>query len=117
MNISRAYQSPPTFLNYLNWRDATGKGFQPGHYARRLHARRSQVDLFGRHVNQKLDSVKRYLPDDLIMVHTSDQPVQVNEQIDLFMDALYEAIGLASIKYRFQSSPMPVREEARWSRK
>ena len=38
--------------------------------------------------------MKQYLPDDLIMVHTSDQPVQVKEQIDLFMDALYEAIGL-----------------------
>ncbi len=28
------------------------------------------------------------------MVHTSDQPVQVKENIDLFMDALYEAIAL-----------------------
>ena len=41
--------------------------------------------------------MKQYLPDDLIMVHTSDQPVQVKEQIDLFMDALYEAIGLVVI--------------------
>ena len=48
-------------------------------------------------MTQKLESVKRYLPDDLIMVHTSDQPVQVKEQIDLFMDALYEAIGLVVI--------------------
>ena len=31
------------------------------------------------------------------MVHTSDQPIQVKEQIDLFMDALYEAIGLVVI--------------------
>ena len=31
------------------------------------------------------------------MVHTSDQPVQVKENIDLFMDALYEAIGLVVI--------------------
>ena len=56
-----------------------------------------QIDLFGRHLQEKLTSVKQYLPDDLIMVHTSDQPVQVKEQIDLFMDALYEAIGLVVI--------------------
>jgi len=56
-----------------------------------------QVDLFGEHVTEKLNTVKQYLPDDLIMVHTSDQPIQVKEQIDLFMDALYEAIGLVVI--------------------
>ena len=47
--------------------------------------------------SEKLDSVKPYLPDDLVIVPTSDQPVQVKEQIDLFMDALYEAIGLVVI--------------------
>ena len=56
-----------------------------------------QIDLFGEHVDAKLDRSKPYLPDDLVMVHTSDQPVQVKEQIDLFMDALYEAIGLVVI--------------------
>ena len=56
-----------------------------------------QIDLFGKHVNQKLDSLKPYLPDDLVIVPTSSQPVQVKEQIDLFMDALYEAIGLVVI--------------------
>ena len=48
-------------------------------------------------MQEKLDSVKHYLPDDLVIVHTSSQPVQVKEQIDLFMDALYEAIGLVVI--------------------
>ncbi len=56
-----------------------------------------QIDLFGRHVQEKLDSIRHYLPDDLVMVPTSSQPVQVKEQIDLFMDALYEAIGLVVI--------------------
>ena len=56
-----------------------------------------QIDLFGRHVQEKLDSLKPYLPDDLVIVPTSSQPVQVKEQIDLFMDALYEAIGLVVI--------------------
>ena len=56
-----------------------------------------QIDQFGKHVTERLNALKQYLPDDLIMVHTSDQPVQVKEQIDLFMDALYEAIGLVVI--------------------
>jgi multidrug efflux pump subunit AcrB len=56
-----------------------------------------QIDLFGDHVKRKLESLKPYLPDDLVIVPTSSQPVQVKEQIDLFMDALYEAIGLVVI--------------------
>ena len=56
-----------------------------------------QIDLFGKHVQEKLDSLKHYLPDDLVIVPTSSQPVQVKEQIDLFMDALYEAIVLVVI--------------------
>ncbi len=56
-----------------------------------------QIDLFGKHVNEKLDGIKHYLPDDLVIVPTSSQPVQVKEQIDLFMDALYEAIVLVVI--------------------
>ncbi len=56
-----------------------------------------QIDLFGQHVNEKLDALAPYLPSDLVIVATSSQPVQVKEQIDLFMDALYEAIGLVVI--------------------
>jgi multidrug efflux pump subunit AcrB len=98
VDISSAYQSPPTYLNYLNWRDASGKWIRSRAVTLAVFMRDGQqIDLFGRHVEEKLESVKRYLPDDLLMVHTSDQPVQVKEQIDLFMDALYEAIGLVVI--------------------
>ena len=98
VDISRAYQSPPSYLNYLTWRDGKGKWIRSRAVTLAVYMRDGQqIDLFGRHINQKLASVKRYLPDDLIMVHTSDQPVQVKEQIDLFMDALYEAIGLVVI--------------------
>ena len=45
-------------------------------------------------MDEKLAAVRRYLPDDLVIVRTSDQPLQVKENIDLFMDALYEAIFL-----------------------
>ena len=98
VDISRAYQSPPTFLNFLTWRNPEGKWIRSRAVTLAVYMRDGQqIDLFGRHVNEKLNSVKQYLPDDLLMVHTSDQPIQVKEQIDLFMDALYEAIGLVVI--------------------
>jgi multidrug efflux pump subunit AcrB len=41
--------------------------------------------------------VRQLLPADLILARTSDQPRQVEENIDLFMDSLYEAIALVVI--------------------
>ncbi len=98
VDISRTYQSPPTFLNYLTWRDPQGQWIRSRAISLGINMRSGQqIDLFGRHVQEKLDSIRHYLPDDLVIVHTSSQPVQVKEQIDLFMDALYEAIGLVVI--------------------
>jgi multidrug efflux pump subunit AcrB len=98
VDISRAYQSPPTYLNYLTWRDKDGKWIRSRAVTLAIYMRAGQqINLFGQHVTEKLNAVKQYLPDDLIVVHTSDQPIQVKEQIDLFMDALYEAIGLVVI--------------------
>jgi multidrug efflux pump subunit AcrB len=95
VDISRGYQSPAKYLNYLTWADKDG------------HWRRSravtvavqmkdgeQIDAFGHSVDVKLAAVKQYLPDDLIIARTSDQPLQVEENLSLFMDALYEAIVL-----------------------
>ena len=53
-----------------------------------------QIQKFGASVDQKLEQVRAALPPDLIIARTSDQPLQVNENIDLFMEALYEAILL-----------------------
>jgi multidrug efflux pump len=98
VDISRTYQSPPTFLNYLTWHDANGQWVRSRAISLGINMRSGQqIDLFGKHVQEKLDSLKPYLPDDLVIVPTSSQPVQVKEQIDLFMDALYEAIGLVVI--------------------
>ena len=98
VDISRAYQSPPTFLNYLTWRDSEGRWIRSRAVTLGVNMRDGQqINAFGEHVEEKLASIKQYLPDDLVMVHTSDQPVQVKEQIDLFMDALYEAIALVVI--------------------
>jgi multidrug efflux pump subunit AcrB len=98
VDISRTYQSPPTYLNYLTWRDTSGKWQRSRAISVAINMRSGQqIDLFGKHVNEKLDSLKPYLPDDLVIVPTSSQPVQVKEQIDLFMDALYEAIILVVV--------------------
>ena len=95
VDISRSYQSPPTFLNFMTWRDADGKWVRSRAITLAINMRSGQqIELFGKHINAALDNVKAYLPDDVVMVHTSDQVVQVRENIDLFMDALYEAIML-----------------------
>ncbi len=95
VDISRSYQSPPTFLNYMTWRNAEGKWVRSRAITLAINMRSGQqIELFGTHVTAALDSVKRYLPDDVVMVDTSNQVVQVEENIDLFMDALYEAILL-----------------------
>ncbi|HTV65535.1 MAG TPA: efflux RND transporter permease subunit [Bryocella sp.] len=95
VDISRGYQSPPQFLNYLTWQGADGKWIRSRAITLGVNMRDGQqIGLFGQHVDAALANVRRYLPEDLVMVRTSDQPVQVKENIDLFMDALYEAIAL-----------------------
>jgi multidrug efflux pump subunit AcrB len=95
VSISRGYQSPARFLNYLTWRDANGKVHRSRAVTVAVQMKEGQqIAQFGKDVDEKLAVVKRYLPDDLVMVHTSDQPLQVEENLDLFMDALYEAIAL-----------------------
>src|SRR3974377_520578 len=58
---------------------------------------RSQMARFGQSVNAKLEQLHQILPTDLILAHTSDQPLQVKENISLFMRALREAIFLVVI--------------------
>jgi len=95
VDISSAYQSPPTLLNFMTWQGADGKWVRSRAITLAINMRSGQqIELFGQHINAALDNVKAYLPDDVVMVHTSDQVVQVRENIDLFMDALYEAIAL-----------------------
>jgi multidrug efflux pump subunit AcrB len=53
-----------------------------------------QIQKFGAAVDEKMKQVRAALPADLVIARTSDQPLQVKENIDLFMEALYEAIAL-----------------------
>ena len=56
-----------------------------------------QIQKFGAAIDEKLKQVRAVLPADLIIARTSDQPLQVKESIDLFMEALYEAIALVVV--------------------
>jgi multidrug efflux pump subunit AcrB len=95
VDISRGYQSPAKYLNYLTWADKQGKWRRSRAVTVAVQMKDGeQIDAFGRSVDAKLAAVKQYLPDDLIIARTSDQPLQVHENLSLFMDALYEAIVL-----------------------
>jgi multidrug efflux pump subunit AcrB len=95
VDIVRAYQSPPQFLNFYTWADSSGKWHRSRAVTLAIYMRSGeQIANFGRNVDEKLAAVRQLLPKDLIIARTSDQPRQVEENIDLFMDALYEAIAL-----------------------
>jgi multidrug efflux pump subunit AcrB len=96
--ISRGYQVPPRFLNFFTWKDPNGVWHRSRAVTVAVQMRDGeQIGKFGDDVSAKLEAVKRYLPDDLIMAHTSDQPLQVKESMELFMDALLEAIVLVVV--------------------
>ena len=95
VQISRAYQTPPRFLNYLTWKDEKGNWQRSRAVTIAVQMREGeQIGRFGDNISGKLAAVKRYLPDDLIIAHTSDQPLQVKESIDLLTYTLYEAVLL-----------------------
>ena len=95
VDISRGYQAPPKFLNFYSARDKDGNWRRSRAVTVAIFMRSGeQIASFGENIDKKLAAVKQVLPPDLLIVRTSDQPRQVRENIDLFMDALYEAIAL-----------------------
>src|ERR1700722_13908549 len=95
VDIRSGYQSPGRYLNYYTWRDAQGKWQRTRAVTLAVQMRKGeQIASFATHVQEKLGDTKALLPPDLIIAATSDQPRQVKENVDLFMDALYEAILL-----------------------
>ena len=52
-----------------------------------------QIADFGQAVEAKMAETRRLLPEDLVVNRVSDQPLQVAENVDLFMSSLYEAIA------------------------
>ncbi len=98
VDISRGYQSPANYLNYYTWRDTDGHWRRSRAVTIAIYMRdQKQIAKFGESIDAKLAQLHRILPPDLITVHTSDQPLQVKENIHLFLRALYEAIILVVI--------------------
>jgi multidrug efflux pump subunit AcrB len=94
-DVVRTYENPPRFLNFYSTQDAQGQWQRTRAVTMAVQmGSGQQIADFGRRVDETLASLKQRLPMDLIVARTSDQPLQVEEKIDLFMASLYEAIAL-----------------------
>ena len=95
VEISRDYESPPRFLGFLQTKDKNGEFMRNRAVTLSIFMRNEEhIDKFGEAVNKTLGVLKNRLPDDLIVERLSDQPEQVEHNIELFMNSLYEAIIL-----------------------
>jgi multidrug efflux pump subunit AcrB len=95
VDVDRGYESPPRYLNFYSWIDSTGKWRRARAVTLAVQMRPGEkIGEFGYAVDSTMEVLKTRLPPDLIMARTSDQPLQVKENIDLFMGSLYEAIIL-----------------------
>ena len=94
-DIRRGYQDPPTLLNYYIWRDADGNWQRSRAVTLAVQMRKGdQIAKFGAALDQAKAELTNVIPSDLIIAKTSDQPEQVQDNMDLFLDALVEAILL-----------------------
>jgi multidrug efflux pump subunit AcrB len=94
-HIVRGYETPARYLNYFNSRDARGNWRRSRAITLSVQMRSGEhIGEFGKQIDVALAGLKQQLPEDLIYVRTSDQPLQVEESIDLLMKSLYEAIIL-----------------------
>jgi multidrug efflux pump subunit AcrB len=97
VDIVRGYQDP-RYMNYLVQRDNSGRWQRNRAITLAVQMRAGgHIGEFGKAIDEKLNELKSRLPEDLIMAHTSDQPKQVVENVNLFMKSLYEAILLVVI--------------------
>jgi multidrug efflux pump subunit AcrB len=95
VDIDRGYQSPPRFLNFFTYADSAGRYHQSRAITLSLQMRPGmKIGEFGRAVDSTIAVLRNTLPPDLVLARTSDQPLQVEEQIDLFMSSLWEAVVL-----------------------
>jgi multidrug efflux pump subunit AcrB len=98
VDIDRGYESPPRYLNFYSWVDSSGRWHRSRAVTLALQMRPGEkIGEFGHAVDSTMQVLRNRLPPDLILARTSDQPLQVKENIDLFMGSLYEAIILVVI--------------------
>ncbi len=95
VEVLRGYQNPPQLLNFYTSQNADGRWNRNRAITLAVFMRPGeQIGTFGKSVDQALDGLRKRLPEDLIIARTSDQPRQVHENLDLLMEALYEAVVL-----------------------
>jgi multidrug efflux pump subunit AcrB len=94
----RSYDSPPRYLSYYSWRDPQDRWQRTRAIALSVQmGAGQQINRFAEGVDATLAEIKQRLPKDLIITRTSDQPQQVEENVELFMNSLYEAIVLVVV--------------------
>jgi multidrug efflux pump subunit AcrB len=95
VDVVRGYESPARYLNFYSHRAQDGSWPRTRAVTLSIQMRAGeQIDRFGRAVDAALDDLKQRLPEDLVLARTSDQPLQVEENVHLFMTSLYEAVVL-----------------------
>ena len=94
----RSYDAPARYLNYFTWQDGKGDWRRTRAITLSIQMRAGEkIGDFGEAVDASLADLKKRLPEDLVMARTSDQPLQVSENVSLFMNSLYEAIALVVV--------------------
>jgi multidrug efflux pump subunit AcrB len=94
VDVYRAYENP-IYLNYFGAPDAMGQYRRSRGITLSVYMRSGfQIAELGEQVDAALADLRHRLPDDLTLAKTSDQPLQVDENISLFMRSLVEAIIL-----------------------
>ncbi|MEO6239294.1 MAG: efflux RND transporter permease subunit [Vicinamibacterales bacterium] len=94
VDITRGYQTP-RYLNYYYARDKDQAWRRGRSITLAVQMRPGQqVGDFGAAVDAALRQLAPRLPVDLQLARPSDQPLQVRENVGLFMRSLYEAIAL-----------------------
>jgi multidrug efflux pump subunit AcrB len=95
VDVTRTYESPPRFRGYYSWRDDAGRWQRSRAVTLAVQMRPGEkIGEFGEEIDAALERLKTQLPADLVFARTSDQPLQVEESIHLFMTSLYEAVLL-----------------------
>ena len=98
VDISRGYQTPTRYLNYMTYRDEKGNWHRNRAITLAVQMRSGeQIFKFGADVDKALATVRPQLPPDLVVLRTSDQPKQVHEIVHLLTNSLWEAIILVVI--------------------
>lgn len=94
-DVTRSYKAPADNLNHFVHRDASGEWRRGKAVTLAVEMRSGEhIDAFSRQVDAALADLGQRLPEDLLVVRTSDQPRQVTEKVDLFTLSLEEAVVL-----------------------